>query len=130
MRGQSVLCSNRDQRRGCGHTFPIFLASVLPRHTVAAPALWTFILALLAGHSLKAAAQHLPFAVDTFYGLRRKMRLKLDILSTRLLGSLSPPCNKRSDPLLATFEFLLSAFAGCACPLAAFQLHFQVSFLG
>jgi len=129
-RGQRVLCSNRDKRRGCGHTFPIFLSDVLPRHTVTATVLWTFIQALLSGLSLRVAAKNLPLALESFYGLRRKMRLKLDILRTRLLGSLSPPGNERSDPLLATFEFLSSAFAACACPLVAFQLHFQIPFLG
>ena len=129
-RGQRVLCSNRDQRGGCGHTFPIFLATVLPRHTIAAPPLWTFILALLDGSSIKAAAENLPLALESFYGLHRKMRLKIDILRTRLLGSRSPPDNTRTDPLLATFEFLSSAFAGCACPLSAFQLHFQIPFMG
>ena len=130
MRGQRVFCSNRDKRRGCGQTFPIFLADVLPRHTVTAPVLWTFILALLAGHSLKEAAENLPLALETFYGLRRKMRIKLDILRTRLLGSRSPPKSARSNPLLATFELLSTAFAGSACPIAVFALRFQGSFLG
>jgi len=128
-RGQRVLCSNRDKRRGCGHTFPIFLSDVLPRHTVTATVLWTFIQALLAGLSLRAAAKKLPLALETFYGLRRKMRIKLDILRTRLLGSRSPPHSKRSDPLLATFELLSTMFAGRSCPLAAFALRFQISFL-
>ncbi len=128
-RGQRVLCSNRDLRPGCGHTFPIFLSEVLPRHTVTATVLWTFIQALLAGLSLRTAAKNLPLALETFYGLRRKMRIKLDILRTRLLGSRSPPHSERSDPLLATFELLSTLFAGNACPLAAFALRFQISFL-
>jgi hypothetical protein len=129
-RGQRVLCSNRDQRLGCGRTFPIFLAAVLPRHTVTAPVLWTFILSLLDGHSIKASAKNLPFALETFYGMRRKLRLSLDVLRTRLLGSLSPPRSARIDPLLETFELLLTVFAGSACPIAAFALRFQDSVLG
>ncbi len=30
-RGQRVWCSNRGRRGGCGRSFPIFLAGVLPR---------------------------------------------------------------------------------------------------
>ena len=129
-RGQRVHCSNRDQRPGCGHTFPIFLSGVLPRHTVTTTVLWAFIQALLAGLSLRAAAKNLPLTLESFYGLRRKMRLALAVLRTRLLGSHPPPKSERSDPLLATFELLAMVFAGCACPLAAFALHFQISFLG
>ena len=32
-RGQRVWCCSRGQRGGCGKTFSIFLADVLPRHT-------------------------------------------------------------------------------------------------
>ena len=31
-RGQRVWCSNRGQRGGCGRSFSLFLAGVLPRH--------------------------------------------------------------------------------------------------
>jgi len=71
LRGQRVYCSSRGQRGGCGQTFSIFLADVLPRHSVTATWLWKLLLKLLAGASLKAAVQlgALPFALETLYDL-------------------------------------------------------------
>ena len=67
MRGQRVFCSNRGRRGGCGGTFSIFLAEVLPRHTFTATLVWPWLLERLAGLSLKAAADklRLPFALES-----------------------------------------------------------------
>jgi len=46
-RGQRVFCSDRGQRGGCGKTFPLFFAEVLPRHTFPASLLWALLRALL-----------------------------------------------------------------------------------
>ena len=54
VRGQRVFCSNRGRRGGCGRTFALVLAEVLPRHTVTAPLLWRWLVSWLAGLSLKA----------------------------------------------------------------------------
>ena len=74
LRGQRVFCSNRGRRGGCGRTFSLFLAEVLPRHTFPASLLWQLLVRLLAGASLQAAAEslRLPFALETVYRLRRK----------------------------------------------------------
>ena len=52
-RGQRVWCSNRGQRGGCGRSFSLFLAEVLPRHTVNAAWLWKLLQRLLSGGSVK-----------------------------------------------------------------------------
>ncbi len=87
VRGQRVFCSNRGQRDGCGRTFMICLAEILPRHTRTASLVWQWLVKLLAGLSLKAAVEklRLPFALETLYRLRRKLRQRLDHLRTRLL---------------------------------------------
>src|SRR5437870_2192854 len=58
-RGQRVWCCPRGQRGGCGKSFSIFLADVLPRHTVRAPALWSLLKRRLKGGSIKAAVEAL-----------------------------------------------------------------------
>ena len=73
-RGQRVWCSNRGRRGGCGRSVSIFLAEVLPRHTVRAPALWSLLDRLLAGRfaqgggrgagSAFCAGDPLPFAAS------------------------------------------------------------------
>jgi hypothetical protein len=132
MRGQRVFCSNRGSRGGCGRTFSIFLAEVLPRHTFTACWLWNWLIQWLAGASLKAAVEklRLPFAIETVYRLRRRLRRRLDSLRTLLCREQKPPPGTQSDPLLQTAEHLRAVFSDGACPPAQFQLHFQHPLLG
>jgi hypothetical protein len=132
LRGQRVFCSNRGRRGGCGRTFSLCLAEVLPRHTITAPMVWRWLLKLLAGLSLKSAAEslQLPFALETFYRLRRSLRRKLDLIRARLCRRQAPPSSLQSDPLLQTVEHLQAVFPGAECAPPAFQLHSQRPFLG
>jgi hypothetical protein len=132
VRGQRVFCSNRGQRGGCGGTFSLVLADVLPRHTLNASLVWRWLVEVLAGLSIKAAAEklRLPFALETVYRLRRGLQRSLDLMRTRLCREQPPPASTNTDPLLQTVEHLRTVFPDSECPLAAFQLHFQRPFLG
>src|ERR1017187_10691505 len=55
IRGQRAFCSNRGQRGGCGRTFMLCLAEILPRHTLTASLVWQWLVKFLAGLFLKAA---------------------------------------------------------------------------
>ena len=131
-RGQRVFCSDRGQRGGCGRTFCLFLAEVLPRHTFTASLVWSWLVATLAGCSLKATVEklRLPFALETVYRLRRTLRRGLAGWRTRLCREQAPPPSTHSDPLPQTVEHLQAVFPRSVCPPAAFQLHFQSPFLG
>jgi hypothetical protein len=104
----------------------------LPRHTVTASLLWQLLIRLLAGASLKAAAEKLrvPFALETIYRLRSKLRQKLDLIRARLCCQQPPPASAQTDALLQTEEHLQTVFSGSECAPAAFQLSFQHPFLG
>ena len=93
--------------------------------------LWRWLVEVLAGLSLKAAAEklRLPFALETVYRLRRGLRQCLASVRTRLCREQSPPASTHTDPLLQTVEHLRAVFSDHACPPAAFQLHFQRPFL-
>ena len=108
------------------------LAEVLPRHTFTASLLWQLLVRLLAGASLKAAAEklRLPFALETAYRLRSKLRQKLDLIRARLCCQQAPPASSQTDPLLQTVEHLQAVFPSGECAPAAFQLRFQHPFLG
>lgn len=127
-----MFCSNRGQRGGCGRTFSVCLAEVLPRHTFTASLLWQLLLRLLAGGSLKAAVEklRLPFALEAVYRLRRGLRRKLDLIRTRLCREQLPPASTHIDPLLQTVEHLQAIFPRSECAPAVFQLRFQHPFLG
>jgi len=127
-----VFCSNRGQRGGCGRTFSLMLADVLPRHTFTAARVWAWLVELLAGLSVKAATEklRLSFALESAYRLRRQLRHQLAHWRAQLCRERPPPASAWADPLLQTVEHLQSVFAGKVCPPAAFQLHFQRPFLG
>lgn len=117
---------------GCGRTFLLCLAEVLPRHTCTSRLLWQLLIRLLAGVSIKAAVEmlRLPFALEAVYRLRRTLRQRLDVVRARLCRQQSPPASTQTDPLLQTVEHLQSVFPLDRCALSAFQLHFQHPFLG
>ena len=131
-RGQRVYCSNRGLRGGCGRTFALFLADILPRHTLTASLVWPWLVKLLAGLSLKSAAEklRLAFALETIYRLGRGLHRRLEVLRTQLCREQSPAASPHSDPLRQTVEHLQTVFADSPCPPADFQLRFQQPFLG
>jgi hypothetical protein len=132
-RGQRVFCSNRGQRGGCGGTFSLFLADVLPRHTFTATLLWKLLCQWLAAASIRAAAaQALPrtFTLETIYHLLGRLRQRLDAVRSRLCREQKPPASSQSDPLRQTLEHLQSVFPNTLCPVAEFQLFFRQPFLG
>jgi hypothetical protein len=131
LRGQRVFCSNRGQRGGCGRTFCLVFAEVFPRHTFPASLLWPLWVGLLDGTSLQAAAEslRLPFALETVYHWRRKLRRQVDRLRVLLCGLCPPAASAQADPWLQTVEHLRQVFPRSGCPPAEFQLHFQQPFV-
>jgi hypothetical protein len=126
-RGQRVWCSSRGQRGGCGRSFCIFLADVLPRHTVRSATLWSLLERWLEGGSIKAAAEALalPFGLETLYHLLQRMRGRLAAVRSALCRKQPAPASSQTDPLLQTVEHLRRLFPQSDCPCADFQLHFQ-----
>ena len=126
-RGQRVWCCSRGRRGGCGRSFSIFLADVLPRHTVTGPELWRLLDRLLAGGSIKAAVEALapPFALETLYHLLHRLRGRLAAVRSALCREQPAPPSSQTNPLLQTVEHLRRLFAKSDCPCADYQLHFQ-----
>jgi hypothetical protein len=128
-----VFCSNRGRRGGCGRSFALFLAEVLPRHSVTSSILARLLIALLAGAAIKAAAeaQRAPFALETFYRLVRRLRGRLDVVRTCLHRTQPAPDSRQADTLAQTTEHLLAVFpVAVGGVVAAFQLCFQCPLLG
>ena len=131
-RGQRVFCSDRGRRGGCGKTFSVYLAEVLPRHTVPASALSRLLIALLANARVKTAVQNLrlPFALETIYHLLQRLRCRLPEIRCHLCRRQKEPPSSQSDPLGHSVEHLQAVFPGSLCPVGDFQLSFQHPFLG
>ncbi|MDR0352940.1 MAG: hypothetical protein LBI02_06225 [Opitutaceae bacterium] len=110
---------------------------MLPRHGVDAALLSRLLAGLLAGLSVKRAAEALraPFALETFYHLLARLRRRLDAVRTLLCRETGPPACGDSDPLLQTIAHLRAACAPHARAdghgmCAWFQTRFQCPFLG
>ena len=132
LRGQRVFCSDRGQRGGCGRTFSVFLADVLPRFTLTAVLLWQWLALLLGGQSVQAAARgsRAPFADSTLYHTLGRLRWRLDLFRTGLCQIAPAPLSSHSDPLLQTLEHFAVAFPRADCPFREFQTRFQKSLMG
>jgi hypothetical protein len=126
-RGHRVYCCARGRRGGCGRTFPVLLAHVLPRHTFTASLLWSVLHSLLGGRSIRAAwmTAGKPLALETNYHLIQRLRSRLFTLRSVLSTLLQPPAVEHRDPLLQTLEHLRQAFPACPCPVESFQHRLQ-----
>lgn len=131
-RGQRAFCSDRGQRGGCGKTFPLFLAGILPRHTFNAALLWALLRQLLEGATIKAAAEtlRLPFSLEASYAIVRRCRCRLDVVRSFLAREHPVPVSGHTAPLDQTLEHLRQTFAQHACVIAGYQRHFQRALLG
>ena len=131
-RGQRVFCSDRGCRGGCGKTFSIFLADVLPRHTASASTLSRLLIELLANACVKTAVQNLrlPFPLETIYHLLQRLRRRLPEIRSRLCRRQKEPPSSQSDPLGHSVEHLQAVFPASLCPVSDFQLSFQHPFIG
>lgn len=130
VRGQRIRCSNRGQRQGCGRSFAIFEAWVLPRFCVDARLLWAFLQALLKSVSVHAAAQTVLryFSLSSAYRWRRRLAEAQTSLRHRLCALMPAPASSSPDPLWQLIDHFREALHGKVSPVEAFQEHFQRAF--
>jgi len=126
-----IRCKKSPQRNGCGATWSIRVGDSLLRRAFSAPQLWAFLAELQQACSIKQAWEraHIPLSLDTGYRLYRRLCLCQSVLRTRLCARAPPPEAKTGVPLFQVFHHLKEAFAAATCPICAFQVHFQRSFL-
>jgi len=130
VRGQRIRCSNRGQRQGCGRSFSIFEARVLPGFSVDARLLWAFLEALLKNANVHAAAQTVLryFSLSSTYRWRRRLADVQTSLRHRLCLLMPAPSSSSSDPLMQLVDHLREALHGKASPVETFQERFQQAF--
>ena len=131
-RGQRAYCSTRNHRGGCGRTFAILFAWIMPRHTLTAPILWKCLTKWLTGSSIRSSwiAGGSPMILDSFYHLLQRLRRRMDAVRTALQTLAAAPASHSADPLLQTVEHLKRVFTPHACPPEGFQLRFQRPLMG
>lgn len=131
--GKRLFCSNRSNRKGCGRTFQIYVASEVPSFRYGASHLFIFITTLLANVNIEEAYYQATEQLETRNAWRwlKKLKFKLcdyrSFLKVRLAlpsNQLASPCNSLTH-LLPTFSRL---FTSSNNPCVNYQLSQQQPF--
>jgi hypothetical protein len=136
VRGRRLMCRARSRRPGCGRTFSVLLATVIPRFSVRTPTIWSFLEGVVAGMSRKSAWARLQAQGAPALSLRSGYRLWGRLLAaqsrvrTGLCRLAPPPTTADPRPIAQMAAHLRSALASPGCLLASFQLMSQGSVFG
>lgn len=131
-RGHRIFCSNRKNRNGCGRTFSLLLAAFIKHFTISAKTLGNFLSNIASGLNRLQAFKRAngPLTVSSLYRLFNRFQQVQARIRTLLLSVKDPPDGRGiSDPAVQTIRHLHSLVHNDSCPVACFQLLFQVSFL-
>ena len=127
--GGDFFCSNRGRRGGCGRTFSVLLADVLPRRQLRASTLSSFIQNVLRGLSRREAWREAgaPFTPRHARRVWQSIVERYDHIAETLCRLRPPPFCDHQEPLIQLFKHLLEVFPNN--PIASFQLYFEQPFL-
>lgn len=128
LRGGRFFCtSRRKSKPGCGHSFIVWLADCLPRHSVGSSSLWRFFQHYKSGLSVGAAweAARTGFSIESAYRWVRRLgqiqpRLRAQLCRVRD----PPPGSSTKNPLSEVLEHWVLAL-GKDDPIRSFHLRFQ-----
>lgn len=132
IRGHRIFCSNRNRRRGCGRTFSVVLAVLLKRFVVQTSHLWSFLRNIVDGMNTFQAfnTDKIPLSRTSIYRLYKRVYFHQSSIRSLLLKRSAPPRDiQQRNPLIKTIRHIQLAFKRRTNPPAAFQYHFQRSFL-
>lgn len=129
-RGHRIYCSNRYKKGGCGKTFSVLAAGVLPKFTVSADSLWRFLENIKNGLEPARAFRMTGCRMtqSAVYRLFKKFWDNQARIRSFLSRIKDPPAAHVQSPAIQTILHLHSAFNDAACPITDFQCHFQTSF--
>lgn len=132
--GKRIFCSNRYGRTGCGRTFQLYLAMVIPRFRYGAAQLFIFISSLLAGMMLTDAYCKATAQTDSRNGWRWLNRLRLKLAEYRTFINVKPTTinsytgkSHQLKLLLPTLNALNSKLTGVLC--LSYQITTQKAFI-
>ena len=133
-RARRFFCSNRRRRHGCGRTFSVYRADVLPGSTLTTSVAWHFLSTVATGISLEKAYLTLPsdvlFSWSTLLRLWRSFRRHLPAIRSRLADSYRLQAVSPTDAPRETILHLTRHLHDPPLnPIAVFQLRFQKPFL-
>jgi hypothetical protein len=135
VRAQRIWCSPRRQRgkKGCARTFAVYLAEFIPRLRIGTRSLCRFLCAVAGGTARIAAFR--AVVPNSFHDSsihrwwHRFANLRQSAIRSALYSLCQVPAALTATPAIQTILHLRAAFPSSWCPVAAFQLHFQRSFI-
>lgn len=128
VRGQRVLCSNRRRRGGCGRTFTLWLASVVPRLTVRAVTIFALLAAMADGVPCARAWRAAScMTLRTGYRIKTRLALAGPAMRTALLSRAPPPTTSDPSPYAQLLAHLQAALGPRIDSFSHYQLSFQRS---
>ena len=129
-RGHRIFCSNRKNRKGCGHTFSILMARFLKHIILSANTVWHFLKNILNGMCKRKAMGNIQsiFSESLAYNIWQRFCINQTHIRTNLLRLKKPPAIHTNIPHIQTILHLDESFSYSDCPISSFQLHFQLPF--
>ncbi len=129
-RGHRYLCSNRNNRSGCGRTFSILMNYAIKYTAAGADCLWKFLSSVKQGKPTNTVFKNksFPFTAHCAYRWLEKLLKYQFAIRNNLLKKTSIPRLNCSNHLVQLIHHLKLAFVGNLCTVAAYQNHFQTSF--
>ena len=127
-RGRRIYCSNRNNKNGCGRTFCVLPALVLPKLRISAQCLWWFLENVKNGFGLAQAFRSAggTLSPSSIYRLFKKFSLNQTRIRTFLSRRKDPPETEHvQSPIIQTILHLKNTFDTAVCPIAEFQIRFQ-----
>ena len=131
VRGWRIFCSNRNQAIGCGRTFSIWVASKVKRLFLTAESLWAFLKqAITTGNKLQAfRGLNCGLSDSAPYRIWKRFVEAQSAIRTALSPRCQPPNVVSDHPTALTLAYVQAAFSEHGCPISAFQVGLQTSFL-
>ncbi len=136
LRGRRVFCNNRRRRsKGCGITFCVLLAGILKNFSITANSLWCFLKSVVKSSSKIEAFRRIksPMSNSSCYRLWKRFSMSQSRIRAFLARlSTAPQLSTTTCPAAQTIAHLESALNNNSLPtspIAAFQAHFQTSFI-
>jgi hypothetical protein len=131
VRAWRIYCSNRKQASGCGRTFSVWKADKVQRLLLTAETLWAFLKqAAVTGNKFRAFRSLESGLTDSApYRIWKRFHKAQSAIRTALRSLCQPPEVDSEQPAELTLAHLEAVFGKEPCPIAAFQVRLQTSFL-
>ena len=136
VRGRRILCTSRGRRTGCGRTRTVLLRAAVRGFVVRTALLWSLLLALASGQSVRAfwstfeGTRQVSLTLRSAHRLAVRLRRQLPLLNPRLCRLVDAPASRCRDPIAALVAHLKLAFPGSDDAVAALQSTTQQGLFG